>query len=116
MFEGNGPVRTRNHNRGKYPPHWTRIARRVKRIHGNKCERCKSLNVEGRILTVHHLDGDKSNCALWNLVALCQVCHLQIQAKVCWDQAWLGDHTDWMRWHIERYRRKCRQRGEKAFH
>lgn len=33
-----------------------------------------------RVLTVHHLDNDKSNCADWNLAALCQVCHLHIQA------------------------------------
>ena len=35
-----------------------------------------------RVLTVHHLDGDKANIRWWNLVALCQVCHLIIQAKV----------------------------------
>jgi hypothetical protein len=29
-----------------------------------------------RVLTVHHLDGDKRNCRWWNLAALCQRCHL----------------------------------------
>ncbi len=69
-----------------------------------------------RTLTVHHLDGDKANYRLWNLAALCQVCHLQIQAKVCWDQTYLGQHSEWMRWHIERYRRWCERTGRTAIH
>ena len=40
------------------------------------------LHQRQRVLTVHHLDGDKGNSAWWNLAALCQVCHLQIQGKV----------------------------------
>lgn len=32
------------------------------------------------ILTVHHLDGDKSNCHWTNLLVSCQRCHLHIQA------------------------------------
>lgn len=48
-----------------------------------------------RILTVHHLDGHKANNAWWNLLALCQVCHLQIQAKVIPEQPYLWQHTPW---------------------
>ncbi len=63
-------------------------------------------NGKQRTLTVHHLDGDKSNRALWNLAALCQVCHLQVQGRVCWDQGWLLEHSPWMIWHLERYERR----------
>lgn len=42
-----------------------------------------------RVLTVHHLDGDKANCLWWNLAPLCQVCHLRIQAKIKMQQHFL---------------------------
>jgi 5-methylcytosine-specific restriction endonuclease McrA len=48
-----------------------------------------------RILTVHHLDGNKSNCKWWNLLALCQVCHLTIQGRVIPERAWLFHHSPW---------------------
>ncbi len=50
-----------------------------------------------RILTVHHLDGDKANCRWWNLVSLCQRDHLLIQAKVKMTRPWPWKHTDWFR-------------------
>lgn len=48
-----------------------------------------------RILTVHHLTGDKSNNLWWNLLALCQICHLVVQAKVIPERPWLFDHSPW---------------------
>jgi hypothetical protein len=48
-----------------------------------------------RILTVHHLDNDKSNNRWWNLLALCQSCHLTIQGRVIVERAWLFDHSPW---------------------
>jgi hypothetical protein len=48
-----------------------------------------------RVLTVHHLDGDKSNNRWWNLLPLCQVCHLQIQARVVPERPWLVQHSPW---------------------
>jgi hypothetical protein len=55
--------------------------------------------VEGqwRILTVHHLDGDKANCRWWNLMAACQRCHLQIQGKVQMARVWPWEHSEWMK-------------------
>lgn len=50
-----------------------------------------------RILTVHHLDEDKGNCRWWNLVALCQRCHLRMQRKVVMDRPWHYEHTEWFR-------------------
>jgi hypothetical protein len=62
-----------------------------------------------RVLTVHHLDGRKDNLAWWNLVALCQVCHLIIQAKVDLNRPWtMFEHSDWFKpyaagWYAKRY-------------
>ena len=52
---------------------------------------------EWRIGTVHHLDGNKANCAWWNLLALCQRCHLTIQTKVNPDQPFMLEHSDWFK-------------------
>ena len=50
-----------------------------------------------RVLTVHHLDGDKGNCRWWNIPALCQSCHLKIQAAVIMAQTYQLPHTGWFR-------------------
>jgi len=55
---------------------------------------------EWRILTVHHLDGDKANLAWWNLAALCQRCHLEIQAKVVLERVYPYEHSDWFKPHV----------------
>lgn len=98
---------------GAYPTDWREIARRVKAEAGDRCVRCghgndapgKRVpctehcthpdNGKQRMLTVHHLDGDKGNCRWWNLLALCQVCHLSVQARVIPDRPWLLDHSAW---------------------
>lgn len=50
-----------------------------------------------RILTVHHLNGVKWDLRWWNLVSLCQRCHLQIQGKVVMERVWPWPHTDWFK-------------------
>lgn len=50
-----------------------------------------------RILTVHHFDGNKSNCEWWNLLALCQRCHLQIQTRVNPHQPYMFEHSPWLK-------------------
>ena len=67
---------------------------------GNKCIRCGSPSVPGKILTTHHMDGDKSNDEWWNLLALCQVCHLHIQGKVDPNTPYFLDHSDWIKPYI----------------
>lgn len=104
-----------------YPDNWDEIAERVKDRAGWRCVRCGhpaespkerircdeqcdpwrhpgGLN-DGRqrILTVHHLDEEKSNCAWWNLAALCQVCHLVIQGKVDMHRCWPFPHSEWFK-------------------
>lgn len=52
-----------------------------------------------RILTVHHLNGVKHDLRWWNLAALCQRCHLQIQGRVQMERVWPWEHSEWFRAH-----------------
>lgn len=112
---------------GTYPEDWSAIAERLKTATGWRCERCghpdspdlaRAYEVrrgllpcdshcthindgKQRVLTVHHLDRNKSNCEPWNLAVLCQVCHLQIQGKVDFYKDYAMPHTPWMAPHVE---------------
>lgn len=48
-----------------------------------------------RVATVHHADGNKSNCQWWNLLPLCQRCHLEFQGRVIPDTPYFLEHSDW---------------------
>ena len=94
--------------KGEYPKTWTKEFRNAFRAaHGNRCERCKRLHdpAKGYALTIHHLDNDKSNCAEWNLAALCQRCHLTIQGRVEMRQDYALPHTEWMQPHVDGMRK-----------
>ena len=90
---------------GKYPANWDWIAEGVKDEAGWCCVRCWHDNEfsTGYVLTVHHLDLNKSNCAWWNLAALCQRCHLKIQGKVHMGQGWMFEHSDWFKPYVAGY-------------
>lgn len=104
--------------RNDYPGTWPEVARAVKDAAGWQCVRCRHpFAVGGAMLActdacdptrcnrrkygktlnfgVHHLDGDKANGAWWNLLALCNACHLSVQARVIPERAWLLDHSPW---------------------
>lgn len=55
------------------------------------------VEAQWRILTVHHLDGDKANDVWWNTLALCQRCHLQIQTTVDPRVPYFLEHSDWFK-------------------
>lgn len=55
------------------------------------------VDAEWRILTVHHLNGVKHDCRWWNLVSLCQRCHLTIQGKVIMNRVWPWEHSTWFK-------------------
>lgn len=90
---------------GEYPADWPAIAERIKTQSGWKCERCEHAHdpENGYTLTVHHLIPDKSLCEDWNLAALCQRCHLSIQARVNMFQKIFDfvDISDWFKPHFE---------------
>lgn len=69
-----------------------------------------ALIVQGqwRILTVHHLNMNKLDCRWWNLVSLCQRCHLQVQLRVRMERPWDKPHREWFKpyaagWYAARY-------------
>ena len=68
---------------GKYTDDWKAIAQEVKDDAGWRCVRCDHEHdpPEGYCLTVHHFDGNKGNMERWNLMALCQRCHLTVQSR-----------------------------------
>ncbi|NOT09105.1 MAG: HNH endonuclease [Gemmatimonadales bacterium] len=91
---------------GEYPPDWEAIAARVKEEAGGCCLRCGvtdayQLSIEerdpGAGLTVHHADLNPANNVWWNLLALCQRCHLSFQARVVPEQAYLWEHSAWFK-------------------
>lgn len=112
-------------HRGEYPTDWPTISRRTKDDARNRCvrcghrfhystgeslpcdimcrvsRRCRANVILGRggihNFGVHHLDGDKGNVRWWNLLPLCNSCHLSIQARVDPEQAYLWEHSDWFK-------------------
>lgn len=55
------------------------------------------VEAQWRILTVHHLNGDKPDCRWWNLASLCQRCHLRIQRTVVMPRVFPYEHTEWFK-------------------
>lgn len=90
-----------------YPDNWQEIALRIKKKAGWRCERCGFENdwESGHVLTVHHLVPEKSLVEDWNLAALCQRCHLHIQAKVDMFQEYMLSHSAWFIPHLEGFRK-----------
>jgi hypothetical protein len=90
----------------EYPPEWSGVAKQIKDEADWECECCGHPHESEPpwVLTVHHLDGDKSNLNDWNLAALCQRCYLQIQTKLDWYTDTLtGIHTEWIAEHVRKY-------------
>ena len=106
--------------RGEYPANRDELHDQVRSEAGCRCIRCghpddaPAIRKDGRearaicdvrcthpndgkmrILTVHHLDGNKSDNRWWNLLALCQSCHLTVQARVIPERPWLFEQTRW---------------------
>jgi hypothetical protein len=55
------------------------------------------IEAQWRVLTVHHLTGVKADLRWWNLAALCQRCHLEIQGRVRMEQVYPHEHSPWFR-------------------
>ena len=101
--------RQRAVGKGKYPLNWLGVANKVKESAGWRCECCrhprKKRNAKDacdalcvhpddgkkRSLAVHHLDMRPENCEWWNLVALCDSCHMRVQGRLDWAQMSLSD-------------------------
>ena len=92
-------------SKSEYPENWPEIANRIKEEAGWKCVRCGHIHdpKSGHTLTVHHLDMDPQNCEWWNCPALCQKCHLSIQARVVMEDPWMFDHSEWFKPYVAGY-------------
>ena len=69
----------------KYPANWEWIRSCILTRAGNRCELCNAENGKPHwktgslvVLTVAHIDQDVNNNKKYNLLALCQRCHLKI--------------------------------------
>lgn len=74
------------------PVGWGTIAELLARGH--------QVDAKWRVLTVHHLrlgHDAKRDLRWWNLAALCQRCHLQIQGKVVMERIWPWPHSEWFK-------------------
>ncbi|WP_455363298.1 HNH endonuclease [[Eubacterium] cellulosolvens] len=100
-------------HRTDYPPRWSRMSRWVRGRASWHCELCGVKNgPPPNLLTVHHLDGNKWNLLPWNLAALCQRCHCEVQWTVDFYQANLtGVYPGWLRAHVEAYDGWARNKG-----
>ena len=85
------------HFTGTYAPNGKQSRRAVREAAGNCCIRCQHPNdfASGHVLTTHHFDGNKANDAWWNLMALCQRCHLKVQNKVDPNVPYFLEHSPW---------------------
>jgi len=90
---------------GEYPANWREIAAGVKKACGGRCLRCGHEDdlPSGHLFTVHHFDGDKGNAAWWNLLGLCQRCHLSVQGRVNPDQRYFLEHSAWLKPYVAGY-------------
>jgi 5-methylcytosine-specific restriction endonuclease McrA len=84
---------------GEYIPPKERkeLHNRVRAEAGNRCIRCNHIDdaATHHVLTVHHFTGCKSENAWWNLLALCQRCHLKVQGRVNPDVPYFLEHSEW---------------------
>jgi len=69
----------------KYPVNWPEIRQAILERAENKCELCGAENHQPHpitgsrvVLTIAHIDQNRENNKPWNLLALCQRCHLKI--------------------------------------
>ena len=89
----------RLHTRGEYNPDGAEKRRAAREAVGNICNRCRHPHdvASGHVMTTHHWDGNKANDSWYNLLPLCQRCHLTIQGRVNPETPWFLPHSDWLK-------------------
>lgn len=67
-----------------YPAEWTKMLKEQVRNRDNyRCVHCGlSTKEQGCAMHVHHVDGNKQNCVLSNLISLCCRCHMRLHRSL----------------------------------
>lgn len=91
-----GPFRWRYHESDEWDLSHIEVDSPFSPEAGEACQHA-TVQARWRILTVHHLDGDKANDQWFNLLALCQRCHLSFQTKVNPEVPYFFEHSDWFK-------------------
>jgi len=64
-----------------YPPEFSeRLKNKIRRRDNNKCRICHFSEITNRNLSVHHIDGNRYNNVIENLITLCEKCHVKIHS------------------------------------
>lgn len=94
---------------GTYAADWKAVATATKSAADWRCVRCGHAHEPsaGYTLTIHHADGDKANNAWWNLLPLCQRCHLSIQGRVIMHRQFFLPHSEWFRPYVAGWYAHC---------
>ena len=73
-----------------YPRGWTGAYRAfIRRRDGNKCRLCNMTEAQhGKALPVHHIDYQKENLDILNLITVCRFCHGQMHGRPAAREKW----------------------------
>jgi hypothetical protein len=78
----------------------------IRRRDGYKCQKCGRTELEEkRKLAIHHIDGEKDNCSLDNLITLCHKCNMMAIYK--------GEK--WTRYFQKKLERACKKEKQLCF-
>lgn len=77
-----------NKGKGNYEPYGPEFTEEfkenVRELYNRRCFYCGRFEIENiRKLDVHHIDGNKKNNAIENLIPLCVYCHASVTNKMC---------------------------------
>ena len=69
----------------RYHPEWETISRYLRELFNYHCARCgkncRKTKKNDMVLQVHHIDENRANNDLCNLIPLCASCHLKIEGE-----------------------------------
>lgn len=83
---------------GRFIPMWQSRTGSTQRAPSPCDKRCyHPPDNKQRMLTVHHLTNQKDDSRWFNLVALCQSCHLKVQGKVWMERGFMLEMADWFK-------------------
>lgn len=77
---------------GKFTKAIFKLKEKIRKRDDYICQECgktqeQNLKEIGRILSVHHIDGDDTNNIEENMISFCNVCHQKIERKISEDKS-----------------------------